>query len=65
MFFSLFAMLLAELLVPQMLGVSWLTPFGDTANITAPLYAAAVNKQPAGARTRRSSTSTWARRCNG
>ena len=37
--------------MPKMLGVSWLVPFGDTANVTAPLYAAAVNKQPAGART--------------
>jgi hypothetical protein len=34
-----------------MLGVSWLTPFGDTANVTAKLYADAVNKLPVGQRT--------------
>ena len=37
--------------MPSMLGVSWLTPFGDTANVTAKLYADAVNKLPVGQRT--------------
>jgi hypothetical protein len=37
--------------MPSMLGVSWLSPFGGTANVTAKLYADAVNKLPVGQRT--------------
>jgi hypothetical protein len=36
--------------MPEILGVSWLSPFGDKSNVSAPLVAAAVNKQPVGAR---------------
>ena len=36
--------------MPAMLGVSWLSPFGDKSNVSAPLVAATVNKQPVGAR---------------
>ena len=36
--------------MPRMLGVTGATPFGDTANVTAPLYAEAINKMPVGHR---------------